>query len=100
MGLTLGAKAIKKTNRRIPCELLGKVQIIYSGLPRCLLGESGLGPCILEKTEAGRVAGWWMLKARWNVKPGSSQEAGTQRHLGSGAGTGSSSHWQEKPEPD
>lgn len=57
MGLTLGAKAIKTTNRRIPCELLGKVQIIYSGLPKCLLGEPGLGPCILEKTEAGRVAG-------------------------------------------
>lgn len=49
MGLPLGAEAIKETNRRIPCELLGKVQMIYSGLPRHLFGKLGpwaLLPCV------------------------------------------------------
>ena len=43
MGLTLGAKAIKETNRRIPCELLRKVQMIYSGFLWHLFGKLRAG---------------------------------------------------------
>lgn len=79
VGLTLGAKAIKETNRRILCELLGKVQTIYSGLPRRPVWETwGLGPASLSlhmdrgvrKEKPGGCLDKWMLRAVQNVQHG------------------------------
>lgn len=109
VGLTLGAKAIKETNRRILCELLGKVQTIYSGLPRRPVWETwGLGPASLSLhmdwgVRKEKPGGWldkWMLRAVQNVQHGFPWEAGTQRLLGSKPSIDSPFHWEEKPEPD
>lgn len=110
MRLTLGAKAIKETNRRIPCELLRKVQVIYSGLLWSLSGELGLKPCIheslhglgYEEREARTVKpGLWLDK--WLLTPGSPREARTQRLCVTPWGQTlhwPPSHWEQKPEPD